>query len=444
MDRDFGARLLEAALRKGADAAEVYTRVSKNLTVEVKDQEVDTLETSLSGGYGIRVIRDHRLGFSYSTDLNDWESVAGRAVEASRYAEPDESLCLPVRSEGSSVEIYDPRVVSVLESEARDYALVMERAAMNEDPRITKIRKASGSFTKNDTYIVNSLGVDCHYTSTGCSAQILAIAEEGDEGQMGWDYEGSRFLGEIGFERVGRNAALRAASLLGSRKISPSKGFVLLDNAVVTEFLGILASGLSSEAVQKKKSLLEGKVGERIISPRLHITDSGILAGKLGSRPVDDEGVATTEKRLVEEGVLKGFLYNTYTARKEGRLSTGNAARGGFSGLPTVGPTNLFIEPSSPAHRSDRAGIMKAMGKGLIVTETMGMHTANPITGEFSVGASGLWVEGGEIQYPVKEAVISGTILDLFSHVVLAGDDLRFYGAIGSPSLLIEGIDISA
>ncbi|MFA5352776.1 MAG: TldD/PmbA family protein [Thermodesulfovibrionales bacterium] len=443
MDREFGARLMEAALSKGAAGAEVYIRRSRNLTVEVKDQDVDTLESSLSEGYCIRVIRDRRLGFSYSTDPAEWASVVEAAVEASRYTEPDENLCLPGRAEVAPVAIHDPLIAGITETKAREYALAMEKAAMDEDRRVTKIRKASGSFTASDTRIMNSEGVDSFYTSTGCSAQVMAIAEEGEEGQMGWDYEGSRFLAEVSFERVGKTASRRAADLLGARKISPSKGFVLLDNSVVTEFLGILSSALSSESVQKKKSMLAGKTGELVMSPRIHITDSGRLAGKLGSRPVDDEGVPTTEKRLVEAGLLKGFLYNSYTARKEGRLSTGNAVRGGFTSLPSVGPSNLFIEPVSPEHGADRDKLLKTMGRGLLVTETMGMHTANPITGEFSVGASGLWVEGGEIQHPVKEAVISGNILDLFTHVALIGDDLRFYGGIGAPSLLIEGIDIS-
>jgi PmbA protein len=271
----------------------------------------------------------------------------------------------------------------------------------------------------------------------------MAIAEEGSESQLGWDYQGSRFLKDVSFEEVGRTAARRAAQLLGARKITSIKGFVLLDNSVSTEFLGILSSALSSESVQKKKSMLAGKKGDVVISDRLNIMDSGLLDGKLGSKPVDDEGVPTSHKILIGKGILNGYLYNTYTAKKDGIASTGNAVRGGFTGLPTVGPTNLYIEPTSAEYTKRFENLVKNINKGLYVIETMGMHTANPISGEFSVGASGLWIEDGEIKHPVKEAVISGNILDLFKKVVMVGDDLRFYGNIGASSLLIEEIDIS-
>jgi PmbA protein len=189
--------------------------------------------------------------------------------------------------------------------------------------------------------------------------------------------------------------------------------------------------------------MLAGKKGELVVSPRLNIIDSGLLEGRLGSKPVDDEGIPTTHKTLIEKGILTGFLYNTYTARKEGVLSTGNAVRGGFAGLPAVGPTNLYLEPSSGEYASSIDGLLKVVDKGLYVVETMGMHTANPISGEFSIGVSGLLIEKGEIKYPVKEAAISGTVLALFGNTSIIGDDLRFYGNIGAPSVLIEGIDIS-
>jgi len=163
---------------------------------------------------------------------------------------------------------------------------------------------------------------------------------------------------------------------------------------------------------------------------------------KLGSRPFDDEGVPTSRKYLIKDGVLQGFLYNVYTAKKEGVMSTGNAVRGGFSGLPTVGPTNLYI-PASPAS-SGPEDLCRVMDRGLYITDAMGIHTANPISGEFSIGVSGLWIDRGDVKYPVKEAVISANILDLFRRVSSVGSDLRFYGNVGSPSLLIGPTDISA
>jgi len=445
MNTEFALRLVEISLNNGADEAEAYVKTSKNLTIEVKDQKIDAIESSITTGYCIRIVKDSRLGFSYSTSMRDLEVTVKKAIEASRYSEPDEHLGLPAMScQLNEVKVYDREIASLSENEAINYALLIEDSARKEDSRIKKIRKASSSFSANNVCIVNSHSINANYQSTSCSAQTMVIAEEGGESQMGWDYQGSRFLTDLSFMQVGKTAARRAAQLLGAKKIEPTRGFVLLDNSVASEFLSILSISLSAESVQKKKSLFAGKKGELVLNSKLNIIDNGLFDAKLGSKPVDDEGVPTASKRLIENGILKNFLYNTYTAKKEGLASTGNAVRGGFTGLPAVGITNLILEPSSREYIKSFEGLLKIIDKGLYVTETMGMHTANPISGEFSVGASGLWIENGNIMHPAKEAVISGNILDLFKNVVIIGDDIRFYGNIASPSLLIEDIDISA
>jgi PmbA protein len=199
---------------------------------------------------------------------------------------------------------------------------------------------------------------------------------------------------------------------------------------------------LSSENVQKGKSLLAGKLGHHVISKNLDIIDDGVFYHGPGSRPIDDEGVPALRKVLVREGMLESFMYNSRTARKEGRESTGNAIRGRFSAVPSVGPLNLYINTTGKRMTKDE--MLASVEQGLYIIEAMGMHTANPISGQFSIGVSGMWVEGGKPAYPVKEAVISGNVLDFFCGVTAIGDDLRFFGNIGSPSLLMGAIDISA
>jgi PmbA protein len=213
---------------------------------------------------------------------------------------------------------------------------------------------------------------------------------------------------------------------------------------VAIDFLGIFASSFSSDSLQKGKSLLKDKLGKKIISHEINIIDSGLLSGKLGSSPVDAEGVPTREKILVHEGVLQTYLYDTYTARKGNTHSTGNAVRGSFSSLPSVGITNLFIEPSSAEKGLKQKELFTLLDKGLYIVDAMGVHTANPISGDFSLGVTGLWIEDGEIKFPVKEAAISGNILDFFNKIAAVGDDLIFYGTMGAPSLLISDIDVSA
>lgn len=442
--RDFAEEVLNLTIKKGANEAEVYIKSSKKLSIEVKDQKIDALESSSSFGYSLRVIKNRGLGFSYSTNKDDVVSVVNNAVEAAQWADRDEYLELPRVSDFVDIDIYDPKIHLIEEDEAIEKVRVLEKAAYGEDRRITKIRKACGTFSSADVTITNTQGICNQYSSTACTAQIMAVAEDGMDSQMGWDFSGSRFLDEVIFKDVGRNAAKRAVQLLGSRRMRTIKAHVILDNVVSAELMEIFASSLSSEYVQKGKSLLSGKIGSKIISPKISIIDNGLISGKLGSKPFDDEGVPSRMTNLIEEGVLRGYLYNTYTAKKDGVTSTGNAIRNRFSALPSVGISNLYIESALKSGVIKLDELFKAMGKGLYISEAMGVHTINPISGEFSIGISGLWIENGAIDFPVKEAVITGNLLSFFEKIEAVGDDLRFYGNIGAPSLLIGPTDISA
>lgn len=443
-EREFAEELLTSALEKGADEAEVYIKCSKGLSVEIKDQQIDSFESHLSFGYSLRVIKNGCLGFSYSVNMEEIDTVVRNAIESTRWADTDKYLEMPDKSDIATVDIFDTAVDSIGKDEAIRKVTILEESAYQEDKRIKKIRKARGAFSRSDTIIMNSKGVDTYYPSTACIAQITVIAEAGGDSQVGWDFAGSRFFNEVSFEDVGRNASRRALRLLGARKINAVEADVILDSAVAKDFLKIFAALLSAESVQKGKSLLSGKIGCEVISPKVNIIDSGLISGKLGSKPVDDEGVPSKEKTLIKEGVLQGYLYNTYTAKKDGVSSTGNARRGRFSELPSVGISNLYIELDSKSDVATLEELFNAVDKALYVTDTLGMHTANPISGEFSVGVSGLWIDKGKIKFPVKEAIISGNILEFFGKIKAVGNDLRFYCNIGAPTLLIGQVDISA
>jgi PmbA protein len=240
-------------------------------------------------------------------------------------------------------------------------------------------------------------------------------------------------------EEVARRAAKKALDLLGARHIDSVKAPVVLDAEVAGDFLSILASGFSAESVQKKRSLFMTRLGKEVASPLITVYDDGLLAEGLGSAPSDDETVPMKKKTVIDKGRLAMFLYNTYTANKDKTVSTGNGMRGGFKGIPGVGVTNLYIEPGN----SSLEELINSTGSGLYVTEVMGAHTANHISGDFSVGATGFWIEKGRTVYPVREITIAGNILDLMKHVDAVGSDLRFSGRIGSPSLRVKELSIS-
>ncbi len=443
IDLTFAERILDSALKAGADLAEVFVVSSEALSVEVKSQEIDSFETSRDFGYSVRIIKNGRMGFSYSTALEDWEDVVKDAIETARYTEEDPYLDLAEPAELPSVEIFDNKIADIKEEDAIESAMEIERTALGTDSRIKKIRKAESGFARSEVVLINSKGVKSQYSSTSVTAQITLAAEAHGEAQMGWGYESSRFVEDIDFARVGQEAAQRALRLLGSKRAKTLKGYVLLESHVAAEFMSVLASSFSAENIQKGKSLLIGKKGEKILSENLNIIDNALLKGRIGSRPFDAEGMPSRKTPLVTEGVLQGYLYNIYTARKDGTNSTGNAVRGGIQSSPSVGITNLYLEAVSDSFVRSFDDLVSMIDSGMIVTEAMGVHTANPITGDFSVGVTGLWVEKGKVIHPVKEAAVSGNLLDLFSRVVAMSDKVRFFGKIGSPDILIEGVDIS-
>ena len=450
-DESFAEEVVAEALRQGADQAELFIRSSRNLSVEIKDRSIDSLKSSLSSGYSLRVIKKNRLGFAYSNAREEKDEVIRNALQAAQYTSEDGYLGLPGSADSVNVEIMDDEISGIVatapgkhKEEAIEQVMLLERYVYDEDRRIKKVRKAVGTFTCSETGIFNSNSLKTRYVSTSCTAQVTAIAEEEGESQRGWDFEGSRFLREISFESVGKNAARNAVRLLGSRKIRGCRAYVVLDRSVAVDFAGIFASLISSEAVQKGKSLLAGMRGKKVVSEKISMRDSGLLPAKMGSSPVDDEGVPAQEKVIIREGVLVNYLYNTFTAKRDGTASTGNAVRGSYAALPSVGVTNFFIDAASRDCVRPGNRLFDAIDKGLFVVDAMGVHTANPISGEFSIGVSGLWIEHGEITYPVKEAVISGNILEFFGKIEAAADDIRFYGNIGSPSLIIHDVDISA
>lgn len=446
MNQELAQVIVEAALRQGAQEAEVYMRSNKGFSVGVKEQQVDSIESFKTSGYGVRVIKDMRVGFSYSTDLQDYKKVVGKAIASSLYVDAQDTNSLPERAYNNTpiyVDVFDPEIETLKEQAAIDSILYMESCAL-ENPLVKKIRNAEGSFGLAETLIANSKGVSCYYRSSSASAEIMLAAERDKDSSVGMDYQYCRHIRDLDFGAIGKRAAERASMLLGAKKINGCRVFALLDSAVVVDFLKILSSSFISDSVQKGRSLLANKIGRPVISPKVDIIDSGIVNRMVGSSPFDAEGVSTRETCLIEGGVLKGYLYNSHTAAKDNVNSTGNARRSRYSSMPFVGINNLLLKATSsePVYCLD--DMITKMKRGIYVLETIGMHTADPVSGDFSVGVSGIWIEGGERAYPFKETLISGNILSFLSSIELIGDDHRFYGNMSTPSVLIAEIDMSA
>jgi len=431
-------------LLKGRDLDnyEIVVTASRDLSVEARGGKVDAFKCAEPCGVAVRVHKGEGLGFSFSTSV-DPAALAGMvdgALVAAAMQTPDPFHGLPGPAPSTEIPgLYDDEVATTGDDLKVSRALELEQLALSLDPRVKRVRKCSYSESVYGVLIRNSLGVDCGYRGSYVACSVSAVAEEGGDAQMGWDFDFSHRYGGLAPETVARRACEKATSLLGARGMSSLRCPVVFDSHIATDFLELLSSSFLGENVAKGKSLLQGKRGQKVFSPLVSIRDNGILPGGMGTAPCDGEGVPQQDTVLVHEGVVEVFLFDSYWARRMGERSTGNAVRGGIKSAPRLGPHNLYIEKGSASFDE----LISGVSAGVLVTEVMGMHTANPISGDFSVGAAGFYLEGGKVAYPVKGIAIAGNILELFGAVDLVADDLRFFGAAGSPALRVAALDVS-
>ncbi len=445
-NKDKAIAKLRELLSGKVDGFEIFLSHNSGVEIEARDGAVDSFKVRSSEGLGLRTVSGGRPGFAYSNILDDsaLTSIVDSAVAGSREAECDECLGFVLPSKGVSekeLSLFDDSLREVKEEEKIEVALKIEEAAKKFDKRVKTVRGASFSESTRSTRVINSSGVDVVKSGTYISSSVMSVAEEvKGEPQTGFELAMSHNFSDIDAIKIGTEASRRAVSMLGAKTFGSKKGPVIFENTVVTEFMGALSSAFLADNVIKGKSMLKGRLGEKVLSEAISMYDDGLLSGGWASGLYDAEGSPKQRTPLITKGVLNAFLYDGYWARREGKAaSTGNSVRGGYKGSPGVGIGNLYIEAGECT--SDE--LISEMGSGLLITDVMGVHTVNPVSGEFSLGASGFVIKGGKIGEPIRGMAISGSLLTLFSKVEKAAGDMRFYGPIGAPSLLFSEVDVS-
>jgi PmbA protein len=434
--------VIEESKKRNVEQAEAFYDSERELSIEVREGQVENLKVAKDAGLGIRVIQNGRLGYAYTTELT-WGKMANTldialanakaASEDSYYTLPEPALSYP------ELDLYDPQLDEVSLEEKIEMARQIERSGRSFDPLVCLTEQISYQEVNYEIAIANSKGVSLTSRGAFCGGVAAFVAGKDGDQQTGFSVEFVRRLKELDPDALGKEAARKAVRMIGAQRLSTKRVPVVMDPYVVSSFLAMLASALSAEAVQKGRSLFAGKTGERVASMLVTIVDDGAKPGGIASAPFDGEGVPTQKTVLVDSGVLQGFLYNSYTAAKDGVSSTGNAARGSFQSPPQLGSTNFYI---APGKRSQDA-IIKETGEGFYLTEVMGMHTANPISGDFSLGAAGIWIHNGELTTPVRGMVIAGNILELLAGVDAVGSDLRFFAGRGAPTVRVANLTVS-
>jgi len=438
---DIAETAVRKAVRTGAQMAEVFVSKSSQLNIEVRDGGVDTMKLAEDRGMGLRVFRDNRTGFAFSTDLSNRgiEEAVKQALVNCMNASEDPFLRLPPPGLAyPELDLYDPDIKGATVEEKINLAKSMEEAARAYDSRVKVIESSTYQDGEGMVTIVNNLGMNLTYRGAYCGIYLALAAGEGEDSQTGFALDFGLQFKPLKPEAVGQEAARRAVRMLGAVPVTTRKVPVILDPYVAAGFLGLIGPALTGEAVQKGRSLFAGKTGTRVASEKVTIIDDGALPGGIASAPFDGEGVPTSRSVLIQDGMLKGYLYNTYSAARDGVQSTGNGVRSSFKGTPEVGTTNFFIEAgTTPVEK-----IIGEVADGLYVTEVMGMHTANPISGDFSVGVAGILIENGELTRPVRGVAIAGNIQELLQQVDAVGNDLKFLGSHGSPSIRIARMSV--
>jgi len=435
-------RALEA-LRAGRVAtAEVFVRDALSGSVETKDGTIEVVTARGERGLGVRVLDARRIGFAHTSDLAlpGIEACVDQARRMATITEPDDDLRIAAAPlEMVDLDIFQPGLEDRPLADRGAIALAVEQAARSVDPRITHFRKTSYSDAEVTTVIATTQGVRASYRESFCGAMTSAVATQDGERQIGYHGEGARRMADLDAGSIGARAAQRALEKLGAKPFRTQKLPVVLDPWMAMSLLGAISPLFSADNVLKGRSLFAGKVGERVANERVTIVDDARRRGGLRSAPFDGEGVATTTRVLIESGVLRGYLTNLKTARKLTSAPTGNARRGSYASPSRIGPSNFYIEGGA----DDPGALVRDLDRALAVTSLLNLHTIDPVSGEFSLGATGTYLEKGAPVHPVQGITIAGNLTHLLSSISGVGTDLTFgAGGIGSPTLVIAELSV--
>jgi PmbA protein len=430
---------------RDGEQVEAYVSRRRDTEVKVFGGGVESLSSAESEGVGIRVVTGARQGFAYAGTLDD-EVVAetlGEARDNASFATVDDDLGLaePDGVAAPDLDLWRDELAAFPTSSRVEQALELERRVRAGDPRIRQVESAYWGDSAVEMAVASSTGIASTARRTSCYVSAEAIAGEADDTQTGGGYSVGRRPQDIDLDKAARDAVERATRLLGARKPRSRRITVIFEPRITATLLAILAGTLNGEAVLKGRSLFADRVGEGVSVPNLTLVDDPTDPDAYGASRYDAEGLACRRNVLISDGVLQGFLYNTYAGRRAGAASTGSAVRAGFKSGPGVGARALSIVPG----KASAAEIMAEVGEGLLVQSVTGVHSGvNPVSGDFSVGAEGMMIRNGSPAEPVREVTIASTLQRMLHEVVAIGGDLeRLPSSAAGLTLAIADVSMS-
>jgi PmbA protein len=441
--RDLAAHLVSRARARGADAADVLVAEGTDFSVTVRKGEVETLKDAGSKALGIRVFVGKRTASTYTSDFSSaaLEALVGDTVAMARVTGHDPAAGLPDETpppDDVDLGLFDPSPAELPTAERIERARRAEAAALAASPEISNSQGASYGSDESHVVLANTQGFMGSYRSSGVSLSVVPVAERDGHKERDYWYTNGRGVGDLlAPEEVGRIAAERTLRRLGARKVPTCEVPIVFDPETAAELLGTVFRALSGYSVFRNATFLKDRVGERVASPLLSVVDDGRKPRGLGARPFDGEGLRTRRNVPLEEGVLSFFMCDAYSARKIGARPTGSARRG-VGGGPGVGSGNLCFAPGA----TPPGEILGEVERGLYVTDLIGFGV-DLVSGDYSQGAAGQWIENGRFVHPVNEVTIAGNLKQMLLDVDALGNDLEWRSSIASPTLRIRRMTVS-
>jgi len=437
-------KLVDKVKAAGATQADAFYQWGRNTDITARDGEVENLTQAVSKGVGLRVFYQNRLGFGYTSDLSEdgLAQLGERVFAIAKETADDENNGLPAKAlwdlPTKSPVIFDDAVEKLDSAWLAKTAIAMEKAALAYDDRVKTCEEVGAGNNVARAALINSEGLVRHYEATYVWTYAVVVAEQNGDKQSSWYVDYATHHADMRDPiEVAKKASWRAVRMLGAQKIETAEIPVILEPDMSRSFISNLLDAVNGDMIYKKSSFLLDKLGAQVASNLVTLVDDGTLDRRTSSRPFDGEGLPTRRQPIFDKGVLKQYMYDTYTANKAGAKPTGTASRS-YNSLPGIGRTNFFMEPGATPAKD----LLKGIKRGLLVTSMMG-RGANVVNGEYSRGANGILIENGELTVPVHSVTVSGNMLSMLADIDAVGDDIEWRGGTGAPSLRFAKLTVS-
>lgn len=440
--------LLETILiesKKKMEDAEIFMVRNKDISINVYKGEISKYSIAESGGLSLRGLTNGKMGYSYTEKLDETsiDMLVNGAIENSKYIDGDPETIFAGSDNYHDKDHFNEGLREIGTDEKIQFLMDLENTALELDERVFSVNGCAYQEIENQRNILNSKGVDLQDRFNGAFVYISVVVKEGEDTKTGSSYRAFNDFSTLDYKEIAKEAVDNAISMLGAKSIASNNYPIIFENRTFASLISAFSPIFNAENVQKGLSLLKGKIGEEIATPLLTIVDDPFLENGFGSRNFDDEGTKSSFKKLIDNGQLKTYLYNWKAANKDEVQSTGNASRS-YKGPISISPTNLYIEKGN----MDLKELKSLVGEGLYIDDLQGLHSGlNPVSGDFSLSASGYRIENGKVSKPVNQITIAGNLFEVFKNIEAIANDLEFImplgGYIGSPSVFVKTLTVS-